>query len=216
MKDTFILLPGWTRSIRTYKKLISQAPKNVEIIFVSYSDMSLQDIAIDFPKALLNVLNTNGLKKVSIIGHSLGGALALEFALTYPERINELYLSGPAGIYGKETLVNLASNHFRNLIEKKLKVVRAILNGDSLIKKFPSHRRLGKYAHYVDFTDRLSNLKLKTTFLWGEKDYIHPLWQGELMHKTTPNSKLIVVKGVGHDWLVYNPELFWKYLNRQS
>lgn len=46
-------------------------------------------------KALLDTL---GIKKASILGHSMGGMLATRFALMYPEQIEKLLLENPIGL----------------------------------------------------------------------------------------------------------------------
>ena len=38
-----------------------------------------------------------GLEKAAIMGHSMGGQIAMELALTHPERVDRLVLSAPAG-----------------------------------------------------------------------------------------------------------------------
>lgn len=45
---------------------------------------------------LETVLNEVGVSSVSLVGLSLGGAIALNFALTHPDRIDRLLLVGPA------------------------------------------------------------------------------------------------------------------------
>ena len=52
MKETIVLLPGWTQNEKPYKKLINSAP----------------DL---FQNGLLNFLNDRKLPKVILAGHSL-------------------------------------------------------------------------------------------------------------------------------------------------
>jgi pimeloyl-ACP methyl ester carboxylesterase len=49
----------------------------------------------------VNFLDALHLERVAIIGHSMGGALALRFALNYPYRVTRLGMLAPAGL-GKE------------------------------------------------------------------------------------------------------------------
>ena len=46
---------------------------------------------------LLGVLDALGLSRVSVVGNSFGGALALSMAVAHPERIDRLVLMGAAG-----------------------------------------------------------------------------------------------------------------------
>jgi pimeloyl-ACP methyl ester carboxylesterase len=45
-----------------------------------------------------HLLDTLGIGKVVVIGHSTGGMLAVRFALTYPERVTHLAMEDPIGL----------------------------------------------------------------------------------------------------------------------
>lgn len=74
------------------------------------------------------VLDALGVKRATLVGHSLGGSVALHFAQAYPERVNALVLvsaavSGAAGLQGAPQGLG-----FGRLVE------------------FPPFRRLGQFA----------------------------------------------------------------------
>jgi pimeloyl-ACP methyl ester carboxylesterase len=45
-----------------------------------------------------NLLDSLGIKKLSVLGHSMGGMLASRFALMYPDKIEKLILLNPIGL----------------------------------------------------------------------------------------------------------------------
>ena len=51
--------------------------------------------------AILDFMDAAGIDRAHLVGHSLGGAIATEIALTTPERVTALTLISPAG-FGKE------------------------------------------------------------------------------------------------------------------
>lgn len=51
-----------------------------------------------FVQALEDWRKTMGLKKMTLIGHSLGGYLSIAYSLRYPQHVNRLVLLSPAGI----------------------------------------------------------------------------------------------------------------------
>lgn len=51
------------------------------------------------------LLDSLGIKKVTILGHSMGGMLATRFALLYPERTEKLMLENPIGLEDYRTFV---------------------------------------------------------------------------------------------------------------
>ena len=66
-------------------------------------------------EGLEEVLQLNGIEKTDIVGFSLGGAVALEYAAAYPEKVEKLCLINPA----------LYHNQFLSL---QVKLVRNLLN----------------------------------------------------------------------------------------
>ncbi|WP_316830634.1 alpha/beta hydrolase [Pedobacter aquatilis] len=51
------------------------------------------------------LLDTLGVQKTSILGHSMGGMLATRFALMFPERMEKLLLENPIGLEDYKTFV---------------------------------------------------------------------------------------------------------------
>ena len=56
--------------------------------------------AADYADALLALLGTLGIGQAMLVGQSLGALMATAFAANYPQRIDQLVLTGPAGGYG--------------------------------------------------------------------------------------------------------------------
>lgn len=54
----------------------------------------------------------------------------------------------------------------------------------------------------------LSSLAMTTLLIWGGKDSVTPLWQGEKLKQTIPNSTLNVLNGLGHIPQIEAPDQF--------
>lgn len=48
----------------------------------------------DYARSVINFLDALGINRTSIVGHHTGAAIAVELAVTYPERVDKLILSG--------------------------------------------------------------------------------------------------------------------------
>ncbi|MFH0856958.1 MAG: alpha/beta hydrolase, partial [bacterium] len=57
-----------------------------------------------------------------------------------------------------------------------------------------------------DLTPYLSEIKKPAIIIWGEKDKYTPLADGILMNKKIKNSKLHIIKNVGHGVHIYESE----------
>lgn len=211
MSKNLVLLPGWTRREKSYQGLINSCPKDKKIIVISYERIIPEGHIEDFLVNFKNFLDQRGLKKISLIGHSLGGALALEFTLKYPHMIERLYLVDSAGVYGREDFFQLSNNVLKNLFSSGSTKIRSFLkNSPQFISKLKMHARLGHYAFRIDLQDHGHKIQTPTIILWGDKDILTPLWQGRKLHQAIPNSSLVILPNEPHDWLVYSPQLFWR------
>lgn len=75
---------------------------------VGWGKSSRPNIHYSFHRLAANtrhLLNTLNVKKVTVIGHSMGGMLATRFALMYPELVERLVLENPIGLEDYKTFV---------------------------------------------------------------------------------------------------------------
>lgn len=80
-----------------------------------------------------------------------------------------------------------------------------------------STNRLGDWLKVVSVDEdtslssnfsNISKLAVPTLLIWGDKDSITPLWQGEKLKSIIPNSSLRVLKGLGHIPQIEDPVQF--------
>jgi pimeloyl-ACP methyl ester carboxylesterase len=170
----------------------------------SYSVHDEADIVVGFMDAL-------GLKQVDLGGWSMGGMIAQHVAFKHPDRVRRLMLFDSAGIkelpkwdvrlFTPDSPAQLAQldallmpvppdvPHF---------IARDIVR---LMKKnaWVVHRALDSMMTGQDATDQLlPQLKMPVLIVWGQKDLITPLSQGETMHRLVPQSQLDVIPNCGH------------------
>ncbi len=212
-KENLVVFGGWTRTENSYKKLIKLAPKNWSIDYLSYTEeIKKGELDKFFQKVIITIEKKNP-SKVILLGHSLGGALAMEFSAVYPEKIQKLILLDAEGVYKKEPIHQVIRNFLRtHLHYGRKKALENLKSSWRIIKKPIVHLRLAKIAHKFDFLDKAPNIKTPTLILWGEKDRLTPLWQGKKLNSLIPNSKFVILKDLDHDWPIHKPELFWENL----
>ncbi len=148
---------------------------------------------------------------MTLIGHSVGGALAVTFTRQYPNMVEKLILIDSTGIPSTQNIFLFAFSVIRNaLLFGHKKVLENVASIGWMIVQMKMSFNLGLYAHQADIRQQAQQLRSKTLLLWGENDVLEPLIQGEELQKAIPNSKLVVLKNMDHDWVLHSPELFWK------
>jgi pimeloyl-ACP methyl ester carboxylesterase len=96
-----VLFWGWTQNDQTYKSFVLKAPKDWQIHHVSYVTLMPGGDRAHFLENTIKFFKEQKLSKAYIAGHSMGGALGLEFAFHFPEMVEHLH-----HILGRKRLFN--------------------------------------------------------------------------------------------------------------
>lgn len=149
------------------------------------------------------------LSQLVLVGHSLGGGVALQYALDYPDDMLALILVGSGGRLRvhPDTIAFMAqtdasSAAFVGMIDAMLGKVSddlsAVLSVDS--------RALGPAVFLNDFRacdefdvmDRLGEINTPTLAIVGTEDIMTPLKYSKYMVEQMPNAKMVTIEGGTH------------------
>ncbi|MET0589435.1 MAG: alpha/beta hydrolase [Novosphingobium sp.] len=95
-----VLLHGLGGSRATWDRVVNALPADLPLLRYDLRGFgaSIMDEDVEFHHAddLLAVLDSRGIEKATLVGLSLGGAVAINFAIDHPERVERLILVSPA------------------------------------------------------------------------------------------------------------------------
>jgi pimeloyl-ACP methyl ester carboxylesterase len=171
-----------------------------------------------------------GLSRATVVGHDIGGGVALRLATLFPARVERLCLLDSAcyDSWPTESMLQLGNPD----AYRRLSAPRALILLMELLKQgfasSPSDEFLnGVLAPYATEIGRLSlirsaaslntnlttqitsllpQLKVPTLVLWGEHDQFQVAKYGERLASDIPGAKFVSVKGAGHFVMVDRPE----------
>lgn len=170
---------------------------------------SMEDIASDIA-ALLDHLE---IQKTAIVGHSMGGYVALAFARLYPERVSGL------GLVSSQVLADAPDRkegRYKSAAEVADKGIGSVVA--AMTPKFTSNRELQEFAHEsmesqqpaayvgalkamaerVDSTSLLSSLKVPVVLVHGAADQLIPIDRAREVKAALPDAYLVEISGAGH------------------
>ena len=146
---------------------------------------------------------------IILIGHSFGGAVSIKFATDYQDTISQLVLidssgvritnlSRKAGLQIKKLIAKLVKPFFKPRFMQPLRkqIYKRFVNSDYVESEYIKVTYINVISE--DLSPLFPAIKCPTLLFWGEKDQDTPLWMGELMHEKINDSKLIILKDVGH------------------
>lgn len=173
-----------------------------------------------------DVLARNKKSRAIVVGHSLGGAVALRFAALYPLEVSQLVLVDAAGILERTAflkhntaipkpgtaenvgvvkhLVN-AADHVRSTVIQEtgfaLDPMRAAYKNDEtwqwLVSDSPNTNAAFSLV-FEDFASAVYLTAVPTSILWGSDDRVAPLRTGKVLARRMPQAQLDIIEGAGH------------------
>jgi len=161
-----------------------------------------------------------GFDKVTLLGNSLGGHVALVFATTYPEHVKAMILTGSSGLYENAMGGSFPRREDYEFIRTKVEftfydpktatkelvdeVFEIVNNKEKLIRVLA----LAKSAIRHNMANELEHIMMPVCLIWGKNDQITPPEVAEEFHKLLPQSDLFWIDECGHAPMMEQPEVF--------
>lgn len=158
-----------------------------------------------------------GLDRIHLIGFSMGGWAAAEFASFYPRRLKSLALITPVGLRLQDNpgvdIFQLAPPELMDRLFKDKAVMMEYLpdpdnfdEGIHLYSEFSAAARLMWAPRYnLALERRLQRLTCPTLVVGGEDDRLVPNEMSDRYAEVLPNSRLVRIPGTGHEPCLERP-----------
>jgi len=240
-----ICLHGFSENLSTWKFLELEGYQLILIDFIGHGKSDKPFLSKYYSlKVMIKHLNKLiyqlGLKKYSMLGYSMGGRIALAYALTYSNEIDKLILESAS--YGECELINRLKrrssdlNLAQNIIENGIEWFNEYWSNLSIFKsqrKLPKtiiddirKRRLLNEAHALSNTllctgqgifpclkNKVVNLSMPVLYISGEYDEKYKKI-GNDFEKLSKNVKHKTINGVGHNTHIEDHNAFVEVLSK--
>ncbi|MEG2235162.1 MAG: alpha/beta hydrolase [Clostridia bacterium] len=145
--------------------------------------------------------NING--QINLCGISLGGILALNFALDFPNKVVSLVLIGTPHKVPK--VMFSIQNIIFKFIPKSVFENMAFNKKETFI--------LGNSMKKLDFSNKIQNIKCRTLIICGKKDSAN-IKSAYYLSKNIKNAKLEILENTGHIVNEEKPKMLAKILDK--
>ena len=235
-----VLLHGTSASLHTWDAWTKELKKKHRIIRLDlpafgltganptgdYSYQFYVDFLHDFLKKVY-------IEKCVLVGNSLGGGIAWQFALKHPEVVKKLILVDASGFPSKQGRLPIGFrlaqmplvNQLVKYVTPKSIVKSSLLSSygdkskvtDSLVDRyFELNLHQGNRQALLDRmrqrleapdTSLIKRLQMPTLVIWGDQDSLIPVEVAYKFHDALPNDTLVILKGVGHVPMEESPQI---------
>jgi pimeloyl-ACP methyl ester carboxylesterase len=153
----------------------------------------------------------------TLIGHSMGGAIALELAAGFLRGLQSLVLVGTGAKLGVTpiifTMLRENPDDFFHAIDRtafceetsdqvrdRFTAIARACPPSTILKDF-------KACDRFDIRERLKNIQTPTLILCGEQDLLTPVKYSEYLREGISNSSLVIIPKAGHMVMSEQPDL---------
>jgi pimeloyl-ACP methyl ester carboxylesterase len=238
-----------TRAARTWARLIPLLATDYHIVAVDlpgfgHSSKGNKLYSPDNYTRFLDYLVTRTVNTpYMLVGHSMGGNVAIDYAIQHPGRFQRLVLVDAAGVLHRfaysQYLAHFGIAHIpefypaqrsdlrkftSELLESLSLKSKWMSQAEATILENPTLRQsllqgdpntIAGYAMAMaDYSGQLKQIKQPTLILWGEQDEVAPLRTGKLLARQLPNAALVTLANAGHSPMDDRPQQFATWLER--
>lgn len=220
-----LMLHGWKDAGRSFDRLASQISGSyrfIQLDLPGFGDSELPRTPwtlADYVEFVEHFVEKLHLQVDVLVGHSMGGRIAIKGVASGSLHAHKLVLIGSAGIAKSNSL----RNRMYKIVAKTGKA--ATLVPPLSLARTRLRRRLYQQAgsDYLtagpltqtflsiiaeDLQAQARQIKIPTLLVWGSEDDQTPLSDGQALARLIPTSKLYVVNGAGHFvHLTHDPEV---------
>jgi pimeloyl-ACP methyl ester carboxylesterase len=216
---SILFLPGWGVSVETYIKSLNALSKHYPVIapelpgFCKSTSPRFLESYEDYADCILAFLDGLNIKKVHVIGHSIGGAIAIVLAASKPSIVSSLVVVDSTGVpLGSlpEVLLRRSIEMPAQLGSVKIEALSKMMQSSFYNWLFNTRNviQTAKMSLEEDLRPLLSQIKSPSLVLWAENDCFTPLKLGQELAQGIKGSRLVVVEGEYHELSMFRPEKF--------
>lgn len=235
--DPLVLIEGLGYSTWMWYKQIEELSKHFKVIIfdnrgVGETEKPDEEYSVSlFADDLAELLSSLNIKKTHILGVSMGGFIAQEFGLKYPDMVNKLILCSTS--FGGLNSIPIPQETLNIMLkgggkyESKEEIIEAIgtaLNKDTLKENYNVIEKImtekvknpqPKYAYQrqlmagasFNAEERINNIKADTLILAGIGDRVVPYKNSELIKEKVLHAEVQLIEDAGHVFFMERPDI---------
>lgn len=225
--NPIILLHGLFGALSNWKSVVSYFSKTNRIIIprIPITEVDVKEANLEsLTKFIIKFINKLKLKKITLIGNSLGGHVGLMYSILHPKKVKKLILTGSSGLYENSFGGSYPKRGDFNYINDRINYtfynpnILSIKYVDEIFKTLNDNAKclniitIARSAQRNNLARKLYKIKCPTLLVWGLNDTITPPSVAHQFNNLIPNSTLKFIDKCCHAPMMERPKIFNKLI----
>jgi len=219
MGNALVLLHGYPLDHHLWDEILPFLEEDFDLVVPDlrgFGESTMTDAPItmnDYASDIARLLDMLGIQKTAIVGHSMGGYVALTFARLYPKRVRGLALISSQVLADppdrKEGRYKSAADVEQNGISSVVEAMTPKFTSDPHLQAFARKSMEGQkpaayigalkaMAERVDSTSLLPTFTFPVVLIHGNADALISIDRAREAKAAIPNAYLVEINGAGH------------------
>jgi pimeloyl-ACP methyl ester carboxylesterase len=227
--DVLMLLHGLFGQLSNFDEMIRyfSSKRRVVVPILPIYEMPLRKATVNGLVEYVNrFVKWRNYDKMDVLGNSLGGHIALLFALANPGMVRSIILTGSSGLFENPLGSSFPKRSNRDFVRQKTETVfydpkdateEMVDEVYDIVNDRNKALRLitmAKSAIRENLSHRLEGISVPTLLIWGKQDTITPPFVAEQFEELLQNPTVVYFDQCGHAPMMEHPEDFNRVLEK--
>ena len=218
-----MLLHGLFGALSNWEGVVDRFSKNFRVVIpmLPIYEMPIREAGLEgLRKFVEDFVALKKLDNMIIMGNSLGGHVALVYALANPGKVHKLILTGSSGLFEDSMGGSYPKRGNYEYIKERVaytfydpkvatkELVDEVFETTKSIPKCMRIVAIAKSAQRNNMAEEIPNIKAPTLLVWGLNDTITPPMVAHEFNRLIPNSSLRFIDKCCHAPMMEHPEKF--------
>jgi len=220
---TLLLLHGLFGALSNFAAIMEHFSQRINVVIpmLPIFELPLRKLSVTgLVDHVEKFVALKGYQELNVVGNSLGGHVAILFALQNPGLVQSMTLTGSSGLFEAplgstfpkrgdyEFVRQKTESTFYDPSVASKELVDEVFDIVNDRNKAIRVIAIAKSALRHNIGDRLIQITKPSLLVWGKDDTITPAFVGEQFHERLPNSRLHMLEKCGHAPMMEHPVVF--------
>ena len=224
---TLLLLHGLFGALSNFASIIDhfKGRMNVVVPMLPIFEMPLLRLSVTgLVDHVRQFVEYKQLTNLNLVGNSLGGHVAILYALSHQDKLRSLTLTCSSGLFEEPLGSTFPKRGDYEFVKKKTEATfydPAVASKELVDEVYDIVNDRNKAIRVIaiaksalrhNIGDRLPQINRPALLVWGKDDSITPAFVGEQFHELLPDSRLFILDKCGHAPMMEHPGEFNRLL----